>query len=64
MRLLAFDEVAERLSISPRTLHRLKDSGKLPAPVRLNRCLRWSEHELEQWIADGCPDCRRRNRKR
>lgn len=46
---------AERLGVSPRTLRRLLDAGKTPAPIRVGRCLRWRSVEIDAWIAAGCP---------
>ena len=58
--LLTAKEVAQLLSCSPRTVYRLADSGRIPPPVRLGALVRWSRRALEDWIADGCPHCRRR----
>ena len=46
---------AELLSISERHLWTLHSSGRLPAPVRLGRAVRWRREELEQWLAAGAP---------
>lgn len=55
-------ESAAYLGISKRSLWRLRDSGRMPAPVRLGRCVRWRRRELEQWVAEGCPPVRRAGR--
>lgn len=47
--------VAELLSISRSMVHKLRAQGKLPEPVRLGRCLRWSRNEIADWINAGCP---------
>jgi len=58
--LMDSNEVAEFLSCSRRTVRRLADSGRMPAPVRLGGLLRWNRQALLDWLAEGCPTCRRR----
>lgn len=54
--LLDVASVAEKLGgCSKKHVQRLSDAGKMPAPVRLGRLLRWSRVSIDQWIADGCP---------
>lgn len=48
-------ELAKLLSISERTLYRLKSTGELPSPVVLGGSVRWRLTEIRQWIAKGCP---------
>jgi excisionase family DNA binding protein len=45
-------EAAEALGISQRKLWGMTDSREIPH-VRLGRCLRYSVHELEQWIDEN-----------
>lgn len=52
--LLDVAAVAKMLSCSTRHVYRLVDSGKMPAPKRLGRLVRWEQGELQEWIADGC----------
>jgi excisionase family DNA binding protein len=52
------DDVAKTLNCSRRTVRRLADSGRMPAPIRLGRLLRWDRRALLEWIAAGCPSCR------
>lgn len=40
---------------SPRHLHRLAESGRMPAPIRLGTLVRWPRRSIEDWIAAGCP---------
>ncbi len=47
--------VAERLGISRSLVRKLHALGKLPAPVRLNRCVRWRVSDLDLWAALDCP---------
>lgn len=51
---------AETLGVSTRHVRRLVDAGKCPQPVRLGRVCRWPRPAVDSWIADGCPNCRRR----
>jgi excisionase family DNA binding protein len=51
---------ADMLGVSTRHVRRLADAGKCPPAVRLGGCVRWSRATLEMWIADGCPNCRKR----
>lgn len=53
-------DFAARLKVSTRHLRRLIDAGKCPPPCRLGRSCRWPAVAVEQWIADGCPNCRTR----
>ena len=53
-------QFADLLGVSARHLRRLVDTGKAPPPVRLGACVRWPRPLVDQWIADGCPACRRR----
>lgn len=48
-------ELAKMLSVSERTLYRLKSAGELPAPVVLGGSVRWRLSEIHKWIVDGCP---------
>jgi predicted DNA-binding transcriptional regulator AlpA len=50
--------VATMLSMSERSVWRLSDAGKLPAPVRIGRMVRWSRSDIMQWVNDGCPAIR------
>jgi excisionase family DNA binding protein len=51
---------AGMLGVSVRHVRRLVDAGKCPPPVRLGRVCRWPRPAVEAWIADGCPNCRKR----
>jgi excisionase family DNA binding protein len=48
-------QLAELLSISERTLYRLKSTGQLPKPISLGGSVRWRITEVRSWIAQGCP---------
>jgi excisionase family DNA binding protein len=43
-------DVAERLQLSPRTLSRMVQDGRLPRPKKIGRNIRWSEVEFESWL--------------
>jgi excisionase family DNA binding protein len=58
--MLDVEHVAELLGVSTRHVRRLVDAGKCPQPVRLGRACRWPRRVVETWIADGCPNCRKR----
>lgn len=58
--MLDVEQLADMLGVSTRHVRRLVDAGKAPQPVRLGRACRWPRHNVEAWIADGCPNCRRR----
>lgn len=57
-RLLNAKEVAAKLSCSFRHVLRLTDAGKMPAPTRLGRLVRWDESIIDNWIAEGCRQSR------
>jgi len=50
--------MAQLLNCSPRTVRRLADSGRMPAPIRLGRLARWNSETLRSWITEGCPSCK------
>ena len=43
------------LSVSPRTVWRLRSAGKLPRPVEVGSSIRWIAADIDKWIALGCP---------
>jgi excisionase family DNA binding protein len=62
--LLTVESVAEMLACSTRHVRRLADGGRMPAPVRLGALIRWRRADIEEWIAAGCPPCRKPGRSR
>jgi predicted DNA-binding transcriptional regulator AlpA len=54
--LVGADKAAAMCGISPASWFRLKASGQTPAPVRLNRSVRYRVEDLRLWIELGCPD--------
>lgn len=57
--MLGVGDVAKMLKCSPRTVYRLADAGRIPRPVKLGALVRWNREAVEQWIAGGCPSCRK-----
>ncbi|MFC1761808.1 helix-turn-helix transcriptional regulator [Planctomycetota bacterium] len=42
--------------LSERTIWRLCDSAKMPAPIRIGRSVRWRRSDILRWIQLGCPN--------
>ena len=47
--------VAKLLGVSRRHIQALDSSGRIPAPIKLGRCSRWSIEEIRRWSAAGGP---------
>jgi len=56
--LIDIQAVAKMLSCSTRSISRLTETGKIPAPVRVGSLKRWRKVEIEAWIEQGCPRVR------
>jgi excisionase family DNA binding protein len=56
--LLNVQQIASMLKCSPRHVYRMADSGAMPRPRHLGSLIRWSQIEIEEWVAAGCPSCR------
>ncbi len=54
-RLIRAEDLASLLSLSVRQTWRLDRAGKLPAPIRIGRAVRWRESEIRAWIEANCP---------
>ena len=52
-RFLTTEEVAERLSITPRTVHRWRAERCGPPYARFGKSVRYDVDELEKWIAEA-----------
>ncbi len=37
-----------------RTIERLLAAGELPQPARIGRLRRWSDEQIDRWIAERC----------
>lgn len=55
-RLLSIGAVAEKLDVSPRAVSKWAAAGRLPAPVRIGRTVRWRASDIDRFMALGCPD--------
>lgn len=53
-KLLNVKELAERLGVSTRQCWKLLSSGRLPAPVRLGRSVRWRESDIADFVRLDC----------
>jgi excisionase family DNA binding protein len=49
-------QLARLLGCGLRTLRAWDSSGKLPAPIRIGRCVRWRIDEIRTWLDAGCPN--------
>jgi excisionase family DNA binding protein len=56
--------VARLLNISPGTVYRLNDSGKMPKVIRIGSLVRWNRAAIEAWVSAGCPAVERRGVRR
>ena len=51
-RLLTRGEVEQRVGLSTSAIYKQMRDGRFPAPIRVGvRAVRWSESEVEAWIA-------------
>lgn len=53
--LLDLQQVARICQFSPRHVLRMADTGRMPPPVKVGRCARWSRRQIQNWITSGCP---------
>ncbi|TKJ34640.1 MAG: DNA-binding protein [Planctomycetes bacterium B3_Pla] len=53
--LLSAKELANLLSVSTRTVWRLRSAGALPEPVTVGSSRRWRASDVSEWIEAGCP---------
>jgi excisionase family DNA binding protein len=47
--------VAALLGVSLRTVRRLAECGKLPAPIAIGGCRRWLVEDIHRWLRSGAP---------
>ncbi len=59
--LISVGDIARLLSCSKQHVRRMADSGLMPRPLKLGALVRWNRAEVENWIAAGCPDQRRKS---
>ncbi len=48
-------KLAMLLSVSTRTIWRLRSAGGLPDTVVVGSSVRWREGDISQWLDAGCP---------
>ena len=61
--LLTVHDLSGKLNCSTRHIYRLVDTGRIPQPVKLGALLRWVRSDVDQWVTNGCPDCRKGHRR-
>lgn len=49
-RLMDLPELAKRLGVSMRSAFRLVASGELPPPVKVGRCARWFQADVQTYL--------------
>ncbi len=52
--LITASQLATLLSISERTVYRLKSSNRLPESINLGGSVRWRLDDVRRWIDAGC----------
>jgi excisionase family DNA binding protein len=55
MELLSVGDVAGKLRVSSRQIWKMLASGRIPAPVRLGRSVRFRAADIARWVELGCP---------
>lgn len=53
--LLPVGEVAAMLSLSERTIWRMRTDGEMPAPITVGKSIRWRKSDIDRWLRAGCP---------
>jgi len=53
--LIDIKEIAKLLDVSERTISSMQASGRIPAPIRIGRSVRWGYEEIRAWVQAGCP---------
>lgn len=48
-------QLAVILQVSKRQVWRMLSARRVPQPIRVGSVVRWRMADIEQWIADGCP---------
>lgn len=55
VKMLTKREVANLMRTSTRTIERMCDEGRMPAPLKLGANVRWNSEVVQAWINAGCP---------
>lgn len=56
IQLLSAKSLAKKLSLSARTVWRLRSAGKLPKTVSVGSSIRWPVSDIQEWLRLKCPD--------
>jgi predicted DNA-binding transcriptional regulator AlpA len=51
-------QTANLLDVSERKVFAMQTEGRMPAPLRIGKAVRWRKRELEAWIDAGSPPLR------
>ena len=51
-RILSVEQVAEKVSLSRRSIYNRLSTGEFPQPVKLGAATRWRESVIDKWIAE------------
>lgn len=54
--LIDTSKLSKQLGFSKLTIRRMVADGRLPQPLSLGRTKRWRLSDINQWVADGCPN--------
>ncbi len=46
---LSIQELAKRYRVSTKTIYTMKKHGRLPAPLRVGRSVRWDMNDITEW---------------
>ena len=46
---LSIQELAKRYRVSTKTIYTMKKAGRLPAPLRVGRSVRWDMNDIPEW---------------
>ena len=53
---ISIKTLAQRFDVTRSTIERWVKENKLPAPVKINGSIRWSEDEINQWLVKTLED--------
>jgi predicted DNA-binding transcriptional regulator AlpA len=56
MKPLSVSQVAEKLGVTPRSILRFADEGKLPKPLVIGSRLKWLPSQIDDWIQGQLDD--------
>jgi predicted DNA-binding transcriptional regulator AlpA len=53
--LMTVEDVARLITVSVRSVWRMRSSGAVPRPVKILGAVRWKGSDIRQWLDAGCP---------